>query len=152
MKIQFGLAWHRPGQPARKAFKSPQACALLLEYTERISRFCPCGIQSFDAASYQKGSGAKLWVCHRGTGSGMMSSEELAAALAKICDGGCRELWIAVGGPDGFSEGELAALKPDMKWSFGPLTLPHELAAIVAGEQIYRAWTILKILPYHQKH
>jgi 23S rRNA (pseudouridine1915-N3)-methyltransferase len=32
------------------------------------------------------------------------------------------------------------------------MTLPHELAAVVAAEQIYRAFTILHRQPYHSGH
>ncbi|MBI4115053.1 MAG: 23S rRNA (pseudouridine(1915)-N(3))-methyltransferase RlmH [Candidatus Omnitrophica bacterium] len=37
-------------------------------------------------------------------------------------------------------------------WSFGPLTLPHEIAAVVASEQIYRAWTLIRKFSYHSEH
>ncbi|MEW5702479.1 MAG: 23S rRNA (pseudouridine(1915)-N(3))-methyltransferase RlmH [Candidatus Zixiibacteriota bacterium] len=38
----------------------------------------------------------------------------------------------------------------DWVWSFGPLTLPHEVALIVAAEQIARALSILRGDSYHK--
>ncbi len=37
----------------------------------------------------------------------------------------------------------------DEKLSFGRMTLPHELARVVLTEQIYRALTIIRNMPYH---
>ncbi|MGH7583050.1 MAG: 23S rRNA (pseudouridine(1915)-N(3))-methyltransferase RlmH, partial [Gemmatimonadales bacterium] len=37
-----------------------------------------------------------------------------------------------------------------IRWSLGPLTLPHELARVVVAEQLYRASTILRHEPYHR--
>lgn len=56
------------------------------------------------------------------------------------------DVHLVVGPPGGFgeySEG-MASL------SLGLITLPHELAAVVLLEQLYRAATIIKGLPYHR--
>ncbi|HEY2602679.1 MAG TPA: 23S rRNA (pseudouridine(1915)-N(3))-methyltransferase RlmH [Thermoleophilaceae bacterium] len=55
-----------------------------------------------------------------------------------------RDLCFVVGGPRGL---ELA--RCDMRLSFGPMTLPHQLARVVLLEQIYRAHKILAGEPYH---
>lgn len=55
-----------------------------------------------------------------------------------------RDLCFVVGGPRGLDLGEC-----DLRMSFGPLTLPHQLARVVLLEQLYRAHKILAREPYH---
>ncbi|HTL70788.1 MAG TPA: 23S rRNA (pseudouridine(1915)-N(3))-methyltransferase RlmH [Candidatus Eisenbacteria bacterium] len=148
MQIRFRLFWARSGPAGSKAFKSPAAHALFSEYASRIGKFCPC--EALGAG--ERPPASRLWLCDRGPGSKVLSSEELARTLGALLGGGARSLEIGIGGPDGFSKETLASLKPDLRWSFGPLTLPHELAAVVAAEQVYRAWAILRGLPYHAGH
>jgi 23S rRNA (pseudouridine1915-N3)-methyltransferase len=55
-----------------------------------------------------------------------------------------RDVCFVVGGPFGTKlEGQHELL------SFGPLTLPHQLARVVLLEQLYRAHKILAGEPYH---
>ena len=147
MKIRFSLAWMKGSQPSRKCFKSAQAHALLEEYLQRIARFMPCEIGPYP--SRQRGC---VWVCEREKGSRALTSEALARELQKRMNSGAQELQIVIGGPDGFSDPALKEMAPDLRWSFGPMTLPHELAAVIASEQIYRALTILHHQPYHSGH
>jgi 23S rRNA (pseudouridine1915-N3)-methyltransferase len=55
-----------------------------------------------------------------------------------------RDWCFVVGGAYGL---DLAA--PDQRLSFGPMTLPHQMARVVLLEQIYRAHKILAGEPYH---
>jgi 23S rRNA (pseudouridine1915-N3)-methyltransferase len=55
-----------------------------------------------------------------------------------------RDLCFVIGGPRG-----LDLESCDLKLSFGPMTLPHQLARVVLIEQIYRAHKILAREPYH---
>lgn len=55
-----------------------------------------------------------------------------------------RDLCFVVGGPRG-----LDLPDPDMRLSFGPITLPHQLARVVMLEQLLRAHKILAGEPYH---
>lgn len=147
MRVRFSLSWIRASQSLSKAFKLEAASSLLKEYASRISHFMPCEIGPYPSS--RKGC---LWVCEREKKSHVVSSQKLAAELQKVMNSGAQELQIVIGGPDGFTLQELEAMKPSFCWSFGPLTLPHELAAVVAAEQVYRALTILKNMPYHKGH
>ncbi|MBI4248052.1 MAG: 23S rRNA (pseudouridine(1915)-N(3))-methyltransferase RlmH [Elusimicrobia bacterium] len=152
MQIQFCLDWLKAGVPGRRAFKMPAAFSLFEEYRKRISAFAPCEISAGAAVRRSGEAGIKIWVCDRGQNSREVSSEALAALLEKTRDAGAQQLRILIDGPDGISKDRLTALKADLVWSFGPMTLPHELAAVVACEQIYRACTILRRTPYHLGH
>ena len=69
------------------------------------------------------------------------SSEEFANWLEKTST----DVDFVLGGPEG-------SLAPDnaVRLSLGKMTLPHELARVVLLEQIYRALTIQKKIPYHK--
>jgi 23S rRNA (pseudouridine1915-N3)-methyltransferase len=70
-------------------------------------------------------------------------SEEFAKWLEDRRQSG-RDLCFVVGGPRGLDLDSC-----DMKLSFGPMTLPHQLARVVLLEQIFRANKILAREPYH---
>jgi 23S rRNA (pseudouridine1915-N3)-methyltransferase len=55
-----------------------------------------------------------------------------------------RDVWFVVGGPYG-----TRLSRCDHRLSFGPITLPHQLARVVLLEQLYRAHKILAGHPYH---
>jgi len=151
MKIYFELQWVSKGK-IQKAFKSKGGQELFLDYKARISRFHPCEASGKREEADAKRGPSKIWICHRETGELPLSSEKLAQKLKALLDSSVQDLYILIGGPDGFSAKDIQTLRPDLVWSFGPMTLPHELAAVVAGEQIYRALTILHGLPYHAGH
>jgi len=72
-----------------------------------------------------------------------LSSEQLAEWLEERRQAGL-DLCFVVGGPRG-----LKLERCDTKLSFGPMTLPHQLARVVLLEQLYRAHKILAGEPYH---
>jgi len=70
-------------------------------------------------------------------------SEAFAAWLEQRRQAG-RDVCFVVGGPFGTTLSH-----HDHKLSFGPLTLPHQLARVVLLEQLFRAHKILAGEPYH---
>lgn len=75
------------------------------------------------------------------------SSETLAQKLDRWRES-ARSVTVLLGGSHGIEPGLLKECRE--RWSLGPATLPHELARVVALEQLYRAWTILRREPYHK--
>ncbi len=77
------------------------------------------------------------------SGGRTLSSEELAEWLEERRQDG-RDLCFVIGGPRGLDLDDC-----DERLSFGPITLPHQLARVVLLEQLYRAHKILAREPYH---
>lgn len=75
------------------------------------------------------------------------NSHQLAGFLEKHAQTG-REVSFIIGGPDGLPLAVQAKL--DYCWSFGLLTLPHDLAMVVLLEALYRASTINAGQPYNR--
>jgi 23S rRNA (pseudouridine1915-N3)-methyltransferase len=115
----------------REASRAPTVETQRREEAERLRARLPGG--STVVALTREGSG---W-----------TSEELARRM----DGwkmAARPLAFVLGGSHGLSPELLASAS--VRWSLGPLTLPHELARVVVVEQLYRAFTILGGHPYHK--
>lgn len=76
------------------------------------------------------------------------TSEELAVLLQTLEECPPQRTAFVIGGACGVSPAVLSAA--GTRLSLGPLTLPHQLARVVLGEQLYRATTILRGEPYHR--
>lgn len=76
-----------------------------------------------------------------------LSSHQLADFL-RARELEAREVSFVIGGPDGLPEATRQAA--DFQWSLSRLTLPHDLAMVVALEALFRAGTINVNLPYHR--
>jgi 23S rRNA (pseudouridine1915-N3)-methyltransferase len=55
---------------------------------------------------------------------------------------------LVIGGPTGLHEGLVE--RADGAWSLSRLTFPHELVRAIVAEQLYRAATLLRNIPYHK--
>jgi 23S rRNA (pseudouridine1915-N3)-methyltransferase len=88
--------------------------------------------------------GAHLCVLDRGGEE--LPSEQLAELIAERRMSRA-DLAFVVGGPFGLDQAVLE--RADRRLSFGPLTLPHQLARVVLLEQLFRAHKILAGEPYH---
>jgi 23S rRNA (pseudouridine1915-N3)-methyltransferase len=100
-----------------------------------------------EAQAIQKKASPQDWfVCLDSKGE-TISSQQLAARLRSWHTTPGRTPCFVLGGAYGLPESLTAKCK--MLLSFGPMTLPHELARIVLLEQLYRATTIISNHPYH---
>ena len=77
-----------------------------------------------------------------------LTSRALARKITDWEMQGPRDFALLIGGADGHSQEVRQA--GGWAWSLGKLTLQHELALVVALEQLYRAYTIKAGLPYHR--
>jgi len=142
--------------PRRTRSSSEAASRMLADYIARSARYLSCEEQSFnDEAAFldwldrQAGRVPAFAIMLDSHGQ-QLSSEEFARRLGDLRDGATQRLVIAVGPADGWSAGALQ--RAGLVFSFGRITLPHQLARVVLAEQVYRALTILAGHPYHSGH
>lgn len=76
------------------------------------------------------------------------TSQQLAAQVRSWEDNGIKEVAFVVGGPNGV--GDDFKVGVDKRWSLSRLTLTHEMARVLLFEQLYRAYTIVRGLPYQK--
>jgi len=147
MRIRF--IW--PGKT-----KDERLRALVAEYLKRLSRFVRCEmIETRDAADLEKESRRLLDAVPDRSQMVLLdvkgrewSSTELAAEVSRWENDGIKEVAIVIGGPEGVST-EVSA-RAQRRWRLSRLTLTHEMARVIAVEQIYRAYTINRGLPYQK--
>lgn len=135
-----------------------------LEYAKRLPHECRLRLHEIPAGKRTKGADLARLTRDEGarqlaavpTGSWVVALDRtgreldtlaLAGNLEKQLGAGS-DLALLVGGPEGLSPECLAAARDC--WSLSKLTLAHPVVRVVLAEQLYRAWSILKNLPYHR--
>lgn len=126
------------------------------DYLARCSKTLPVSFEEFRSEEAfwtgidrRRGRSTPFLLLADPTGK-QLDSEAFARELAQVRDRGVQQMIFAIGPADGWSAEGLR--RAHLKLSFGPMTLPHELAAIIAAEQLYRATTIWSGHPYHGGH
>lgn len=124
------------------------------EYLVRIRRFAHCEMLFLASAKpdhltarilEESEQSFRIVLDERGEQS---SSGELAELLSEHQLRSTRRISLIVGGAEGHSE--QIRLKANWLWALSRLTLQHELALMIALEQVYRAYSILHGAPYHR--
>jgi 23S rRNA (pseudouridine1915-N3)-methyltransferase len=130
------------------------AAAGMAEYVARIQPFASFKLDFLKSGSRESESAALrdrsagLWRVVLDERGEHLSSRALATRLNQWEQRSLKGVAVLLGGADGHTE-ELRA-SADWVWSLSQLTLQHELATVVALEQIYRAYTLKAGLPYHR--
>ena len=152
MRIRF--IW--PGKTKDERLRS-----LVEEYAKRLSRFTRCEVvevkesRTRDAAAVNKESLRVLEAIGDATLAVLLdlngrelSSPELAAQVRRWENDAVKEIAVVIGGPDGLSP-EVQS-RADVRWRLTRMTLTHEMARVLAVEQLYRAYAINRGLPYQK--
>ena len=135
------------------------------EYLLRIRRFLP--IEQIEVAtgtgeeSNGKGQGALIKEAaaierHLGDGrvvaldpaGSPLTTEEFSKWLQEAMNASVDRVTFVVGGAWGLAPA--IGQRAHLKLSLSAMTFPHELARLMLAEQIYRALTLWKGLPYHK--
>jgi 23S rRNA (pseudouridine1915-N3)-methyltransferase len=126
-----------------------ETAALVEEYGARIRRFAQLELVELKAAGPEREADAllakvrgELWALdQRGV---ELTSRELAERVSKTAS-----FSLCIGGDEGLAP----PIRKEARliWSLSRLTLPHRLARVVALEQLYRAFEILRGGPYHKE-
>jgi len=122
--------------------KDPSMAKLCSDYTARIQHFLPIEIAEVKQPKFDPSDrlvaldpGGKSW-----------TSEGFAKFLQQHMTSDPRRLTFIIGDYEGLSE--TVKGRADVLWSLSPLTFTHDLTRVLLLEQIYRALTIIKNLPY----
>ena len=124
------------------------------EYASRMRPFAPVQMNWLKATTQ---AGESLALVERSKGmfrivlderGEEVTSRELAKKISALEMRGKRDIAILIGGADGHTDAVRESA--GWLWSLSKLTLQHELALLLAMEQLYRAYTIKSGLPYHR--
>jgi len=125
------------------------------EYARRIQPFAPLTVECLKSGARETESAALL---RRSAGmflivlderGGQFTSRQFAQKISEWEQRSVKSVALIIGGADGHTE----ELRQSADWlmSLGKFTLQHELALVVALEQIYRAYSIKAGTPYHRE-
>jgi len=143
--------------------RDPETGALHDRYAERIrrlgvdyrcswvaevragTRYSDAHVRQREAEGLRRALGPRAAVVAVDPRGREIDSRSLARRLERWAT---REATFVVGGPLGL-DAELCD-SAEWVWSLSRLTFPHELARVLVAEQLYRALTILRGIPYHK--
>jgi len=134
------------------------------EYARRLPRECRLELHEIPAGRRTKGADIRRLIEQEGARQlaaipagahvvaldrlgKQLDTEALAQELKRHLAGG-EHLALLVGGPEGLAPACFERAKE--RWALSKLTLAHPVVRVVLAEQLYRAWSIIRNLPYHR--
>lgn len=111
------------------------------EYAKRLGRYCRFETVVLKSPLAEMPASKCLSVVFDPRGRQLDSR-----GLARLIEEAGRDMDFYIGGADGFAE--CFRNQADCVLSLSEMTFSHELARVVAAEQIYRAFTIMNGHPY----
>jgi 23S rRNA (pseudouridine1915-N3)-methyltransferase len=156
--MQIKFLWI--GKTKNSAIKS-----LVSDYLERIRHLVPCEVieardiakrSSLPAAGVIEAEGEEL--CRHIPAGGRLvaldekgsqfASREFARWLESEQNHGARVITFVIGGPEGLSR--MVSDRSNLILALGKMTWTHEMCRVLLLEQIYRAFCIMRNIPYHK--
>ena len=141
--------------------KDERLRSLVAEYLKRLSRFVRCEVVEVretagdHPAATEKESqrileaiAARSHLVLLDVKGREWTSPELAGEVRRWEQDSMKEVAIVIGGPDGVSSA--VNERAQKRWRLSRLTLTHEMARVIAVEQLYRAYTINRGLKYQK--
>jgi 23S rRNA (pseudouridine1915-N3)-methyltransferase len=141
--------------------RDPRLRELIVDYAERLSHFVRYEIREVressrgDALGIDKDTSRISDALRPGAMTVLLdplgsewTSQQLADQITTWEANGIKEVAFIVGGPYGVSQDFVS--RADKRWSLSRLTLTHEMARVLLLEQLYRAYTIIRGLPYQK--
>jgi 23S rRNA (pseudouridine1915-N3)-methyltransferase len=133
--------------------------ALIADYETRLGRFVRCETTELRDGAGSEGSQDEsrriLGALRPGSVAVALDpsgrewdSHELAAQVENWQMSAAKEVAFIIGGPTGLAEEVMT--RANIHWSLSRLTLTHEMARLLLVEQLYRAFTIIRGLPYQK--
>ena len=142
--------------------KNADLASLLREYEGRLQHFCDLTLtgirpaEDHDSARITDREGETLlarvrpgaFVVALDPVGESLTSEKFAALIEERRDHSLKDLVFVIGSHAGLSD--KVKKRANKILSLSTMTLNHDLARIVLVEQIYRAFTLIRQIPYHK--
>lgn len=133
--------------------RADPTASLVADYVSRIERFLPIDTLVLKpdrddriAARILKDTGRGRLLVALDDGGEQPTSKRFAEIVSSWMDRGLSRVTLVIGGADGLPDDVRRGA--DQLISLSRMTLPHRLARLVLAEQLYRALSIIRNVPY----